>query len=101
MALSKPRKRRLIIIIIIIANRIGVDLNDTPPIEGTIYETLKCQLSQFDLAMWDSDENNWTPAEVDAWAAFEEVANQVEQDIDDETKLQTVSEGLGAALSAL
>lgn len=99
MALAKPRKRRLIIIIIIVANRVQADLDND--IEATLYEDISCQLSHFQLSMWDSDEQNWTAEEVDAWAAFEDLASRLESDIEDLSKIEPLSEAFGAALSAL
>jgi hypothetical protein len=101
MALALPKKRRLIVIIIIVANRIGTDLNDTPPVEDTIYETIGCQLSHLQLSLWGSDSENWNAEETSAWSTFEELAEQIETDIDDTGKLAQLSESFGEALSAI
>lgn len=74
------RKKRLIILIIIIT-RILDDLDQMPPVTGTIFEALEEQITRAsNLFLFDTDEENWGSAEEDAWRALEDIHDELQGD---------------------
>ncbi len=97
MALSIPRKRKLIRIIIIISSLVASDLDNN--IDGTLQEEILSQLGQADAVLFEV--SNWNTEHEEAWSAIEDIYSAIQPEAMEDPDWQSLSDNLGAKLAQL
>lgn len=97
MALSIPRKRKLIRIIIIVSSLVAADLEND--ITGTVQETIISQLGHADELLFSVE--NWETEHEDAWQAVEDIYNAISPEATSDPYWENLSDNLGAKLAEL